>query len=94
MLLQAKDDIVAGTKIYDLLSTISAGKREAQCANQLTSEQAAEVAKDVAEKCSNLDFDPEVGMTRRDVDLSFDVSDGEYVGTSDVSLAFVCGESM
>ena len=53
------------------------GKREAQCANQLTSEQAAEVAKEVAEKCSNLDFDPEVGMTRRDVDLSFEVSDGE-----------------
>ena len=53
------------------------GKREAQCANQLTSEQAAEVAKEVAEKCSNLDFDPNVGMTRRDVDLSFEVSDGE-----------------
>ena len=70
------------------------GKREAECANQLTSEQAAEAAKEVAEKCSKLDFDPEVGMTRRDVDLSFDVSDGEYVGTSDVSLAFVCGESM
>ena len=54
------------------------GKREAQCANQLTSEQAAEIAKEVAEKCSNLDFDPEVGMTHRDVDLSFEVSDGEW----------------
>ena len=77
MLLQARDDIVAGATIYKVGALLLAGKRDVQCANQLTSEQAAEVAKEVAEKCSKLDFDPNVGMTRRDVDLSFEVSDGE-----------------
>ena len=80
MLLQAVDDAGRAYTAYKVGTAAIAllGKRQAACAERLTSQQAAEVAKELIETCSKLDFDPIVGLTRKAVDVAFESSDGEY----------------